>query len=176
MWRWSVNGTNTSKPSAILMLRLSGVLTQKESIGSLLGYSSKRKFLQPTKLLARNWPCESNCVLCDQVTETAAHLCLQCPFAKQVWLLVNSWTNGVIPLPIDLDVHVDDWWRRSLSPLNAAQKRYVAAILMYTCWNLWKERNRRIFEQKSMNPHQVVQLIKEEVNLRRVACRTPEVF
>jgi hypothetical protein len=109
VWRWSANGTNTSKPSAILMLRLSGVLTQKESIGSLLGYSSKRKFLQPTKLLARNWPCESNCVLCDPVTETAAHLCLQCPFAKQLWLLVNSWTNNVIPLLIDLDEHVDDW-------------------------------------------------------------------
>ena len=65
--------------------------------------------LQPTKLLARNWPCESNCVLCDPVTETAAHLCLQCPFAKQLWLLVNSWTNNVIPLLIDLDEHVDDW-------------------------------------------------------------------
>ena len=48
VWRWSANGTNTSKPSAILMLRLSGMLTQKESIGSFPGYSSKRKFLQPT--------------------------------------------------------------------------------------------------------------------------------
>ena len=185
VWRWSANGTYTSKSAYLAQMRGTFCNFDAQAIWHAPTEEKhrffswllvKEKILTADKLLARNWPCESNCVLCDQVTEIAAHLCLQCPFAKQVWLLVNSWTNGVIPLPIDLDVHVDAWWRRSLSPLNAAQKRYVAAILMYTCWNLWKERNRRIFEQKSMNPHQVVQLIKEEVNLRRVACRTPEVF
>jgi hypothetical protein len=33
--------------------------------------------------------------------------------------------------------------------LNQAQKRSVAAILSYTAWNIWKERNRRVFQQKS---------------------------
>jgi hypothetical protein len=38
----------------------------------------------------------------------------------------------------------------SLALLPAAQKRSVAAILMYTSWNLWKERNRRVFLSKML--------------------------
>lgn len=46
---------------------------------------------------------------------------------------------------------------------------------MHTASNLWKERNIRIFEQKLLQPLQVFQLIKEEVNLRRVTCGNPVV-
>ena len=34
------------------------------------------KILTADKLVVRNWPCDTNCALCDQVFETAAHLCL----------------------------------------------------------------------------------------------------
>ena len=123
VWRWSANGTYTSKSAYLAQMRGTFCNFDAQAIwhahteGKHRFFSwllVKEKILTADKLLARNWPCESNCVLCDQVTETAAHLCLQCPFAKQV-------------------LH-------------------------------------------EYNPHQVVQLIKEEVNLRRVACGTPEVF
>jgi hypothetical protein len=68
------------------------------------------------------------------------------------------------------------WRLISMEHLNQAQKRSVAAILSYTAWNIWKERNRRVFQQRSLQPHQVVLLIKEETNLRRVACGTPVVL
>jgi hypothetical protein len=55
-------------------------------------------------------------------------------------------------------------------------RRSVAAMLTYTTWNLWKERNRRVFDSKSLQPHSVFSLIKEEVLLRRVACGHPVVF
>ncbi|KAG2614275.1 hypothetical protein PVAP13_4KG379203 [Panicum virgatum] len=92
------------------------------------------------------------CALCDQEPETGAHL-----------------------LPADQDEGLEDWWTRSLEMLPLVQKRSVAAIQLYTTWNIWKERNRRIFDQKSLQPPQVFQLIREEVNLRRVACGTPVV-
>ena len=124
VWRWSANGTYTSKSAYLAQMRGTFCNFDAQAIwhapteGKHRFFSwllVKEKILTADKLLARNWPSESNCVLCDEVTETAAHMCLQCPsFAKQV-------------------LH-------------------------------------------EYNPHQVVQLIKEEVNLRRVACGTPEVF
>ncbi|OEL32910.1 hypothetical protein BAE44_0006069, partial [Dichanthelium oligosanthes] len=51
-----------------------------------------------------------------------------------------------------------------------------ASVLMYKVWNLWKERNRRVFEGKSAQPQQVVVFIKEEMALRRQACGSPVIL
>jgi hypothetical protein len=42
--------------------------------------------------------------------------------------------------------------------------------MIYTAWNIWKERNRRIFEAKTATPRRVFQLIKDEMALRASAC------
>jgi len=78
-------------------------------------------------------------------------------------------SDGATCLPKKLK-GVEEWWRRCLFPSPQSQKRSVAALLMYTTWNLWKERNRRVFDSKSLQPHNVFSIIKEEVLLRRVTC------
>jgi len=78
-------------------------------------------------------------------------------------------------MPEDPSENVEEWWRRSLSSLSQSQRHPVAAVLMYTTWNMWKERNRRVFDSKSLQPHNVFSIIKEEVLLRRIACVQPAV-
>ncbi|KAF8719547.1 hypothetical protein HU200_024278 [Digitaria exilis] len=53
-------------------------------------------------------------------------------------------------------------------------KRRKAAILIYTTWNLWKERNRRVFDGKSATPQRVLAFIKKEMSLRATACDAVE--
>ncbi|RCV12925.1 hypothetical protein SETIT_2G306000v2 [Setaria italica] len=68
--------------------------------------------------------------------ETAAHLCLHCCYAKEVWLLVSNWTSGIIKVPDRQGEEIEEWWRRSLERLSQNQKRSTAALLMYTLYSM----------------------------------------
>nr|TKW30486.1 hypothetical protein SEVIR_2G041000v2 [Setaria viridis] len=113
------------------------------------------------------------CALCDQVPETASHICLQCCYAKEIWLLVSNWVGSGANLLTGVDGDIHEWWNRLLAPLNANQRRLVAAILMDTTWNIWKERNRRIFDNTTLRPDQVFELIQNDVLTGRRASGTP---
>ena len=122
------------------------------------------------KLIKRAWPCDPTCSLCDQEQETTAHLCLHCVFAQEVWYLMQVWSNGLVKKP-ERGVDIETWWRSSLQLLPKDQRRHVAALLMYTTWNIWKERNRRVFEKKTMTAPLVFNCILEEMGLWQAALR-----
>ncbi|RCV28904.1 hypothetical protein SETIT_5G439700v2 [Setaria italica] len=71
------------------------------------------------------------------------------------------------------DGDIQEWWDSTLKPLKGKHRRSVAAVIMYTTWNIWKERNRRIFDSNSMTAVQLVHLIQNDILLRRTACGTP---
>ncbi|PVH38494.1 hypothetical protein PAHAL_5G271700 [Panicum hallii] len=76
------------------------------------------------------------------------------------------WTTDMVPM-LDPASTVEAWWRSSQRGLPNKLRRLKAAVLMYTTWNIWKKRNRRIFEHRSCQPTQAFELIKEEMELRK---------
>jgi hypothetical protein len=120
------------------------------------------KILTADKLMARQWPCNPLCSLCNQEQETAAHLVLHYSYAKQVWEKMASWTQQLVRPPTD-SLEIIDWWQKELAQLPPKTRRNKAALLMYCAWNIWKERNRRVFDQVSKTPAEVMQEIKAEV-------------
>jgi len=127
------------------------------------------KLLTADKLIKRNWPCNPICPLCDQLEETAEHMCLHCVFAQEVWLLVSNWTEGQVKLPVP-GTTIQEWWNNSMQGLGKKDKQRMAALMIYTSWNVWKERNRRIFQGVAVLPSRILALIKEEMKLRELAC------
>jgi hypothetical protein len=71
------------------------------------------------------------CPLCDQEDETAGHLCLQCVFAQEVWVLVAAWSDNTVTVPGRLQT-LESWWSTGLAYASAADKNKQAAIMIYT--------------------------------------------
>jgi hypothetical protein len=46
-----------------------------------------------------------------------------------------------VKVPDADELEVEVWWSSGLNPLPKKQRRSTASILMYTAWNIWKERN-----------------------------------
>nr|TKW36692.1 hypothetical protein SEVIR_2G456600v2 [Setaria viridis] len=100
---------------------------------------------------------------------TAIHLCLHCSFSKQVWHLVSVWTDGQVCTPTDEQQDLQVWWSIALQALNKQHRRSKAAIIIITAWNIWNERNRRVFQQLTLRLEQVFQRVQEEVAIGRRA-------
>lgn len=59
---------------------------------------------------------------------------------------------------------IADWWSRLCSGDGAKDKtKEEITLAAYTVWNVWKERNRRIFEQKALTAMALAGLIRDEV-------------
>jgi hypothetical protein len=71
---------------------------------------------------------------------------------------------------------VEEWWNSSLQGLPKKSKQSMASLLIYTAWNIWKERNRRVFDGEAALPPRILALIKEEAQLRTLACGDQEVL
>ncbi|KAJ1276395.1 hypothetical protein BS78_05G211800 [Paspalum vaginatum] len=81
------------------------------------------------------------------------HLCLHCPFARAVWDQADPARSP----------NIMDWWEPAFSSLPKSPKRDFNGIVIYTLWNIWKERNRRIFENSALTPLQIALRTKEDV-------------
>ncbi|WVZ78536.1 LOW QUALITY PROTEIN: hypothetical protein U9M48_026231, partial [Paspalum notatum var. saurae] len=141
--------SNSKVPSALLKQNQSGRHMLKANTSSL---PVQAKILTADKLIQRHWPCDPIYMLCEQEEETAVHLCLKCPFTLQ---------------PPSLEVqNIEEWGVAALKNNSKENQKSCAGIFMYISWNIWKERNRRIFEGKSISPQAVLHLAKEEMMLR----------
>jgi len=99
----------------------------------------------------------------------ADHLILQCCFAKEVWHLASLWTQDLVKMPTE-GLPIAAWWEQELAGLPKKLRRTKASLMMYTAWNLWKERNRHSFEHTSSDTVRVLQDIKVEVSVQKLAC------
>ncbi|RCV29020.1 hypothetical protein SETIT_5G449700v2 [Setaria italica] len=87
-------------------------------------------------------PCSTICPLCDQLPENAVHLALQCPFSKLFWFMVGTslGMGDFFAEASQFQHNFQDWWNGVLIRIkNKKQRRSVAAVIMYTIWNIWKE-------------------------------------
>jgi hypothetical protein len=139
-WRWTVDGVYTAKSAYDIQFKGTYCSFFQQHIWKAQAEGKHRffgwllvqsKILTADRLLARSWPCDPICSLCDQAFESAAHLCLHCVYAQEVWLMVATWSEGLVQVPAP-GITLERWWNQALLGVRKEDRRRKSAILLYT--------------------------------------------
>jgi hypothetical protein len=106
------------------------------------------------------------CPLCNLNPEDARHLLINYQFAREVTHLLWSWFQlQGSPSYCSLQQGPTDWLHANAAKANGANLKRATGVLLYCWWNMWKERNKRIFDSVHKNTLQVAYSAKEEIDL-----------
>ena len=118
------------------------------------------------RLERRGWKNYGLCKLCNQVQETAAHLLYKCRFTTRVWAGVKDWLglNNVCPNAWQSITTVNDWWTEVINKKSPSRKA-IMSLAMLISWEIWNERNARVFRNHAKTNNMIVEKIKNEVTM-----------
>jgi hypothetical protein len=171
-WRWTVDGEYTTKSA--YRIQFEGTFSKMKIMPIWKAKAEPKcrffawtllhkKILTANNLSKRNWQHDPICKLCGIEHETPTHLCKDCPFTKEVWELVKQWFGMSILSAIGISGSLQKFWCKCRMKFEKPQRRKFDGIMIYFWWNIWKERNRRTFQQKTLQPRQVALLCKEDI-------------
>ncbi len=156
-WRWSGSGV-FSTLSAYDFLTFDGVRDDKLSflwnskaplrVKIFLWLAAKNRIMMADTLAKRGWCGLTICGLCNRSAETLEHLLFTCSYSRPLW------NNILAGLPIGARLNfwrtgdLTSQWTTLRFKLTDACRKYADTCFAATCWELWKERNDRIFNNK----------------------------
>jgi hypothetical protein len=105
------------------------------------------------------------CPLCKQTEESNNHLFVHCRFTVRIWEQLRDWLGilGLHPRQwTGIDIH--DWWSSLVEGMSPHQKGLFSLALLVV-WEIWKERNARVFRNKLSSSVVIFYLVKAEARL-----------
>eukprot|EP00253_Pinus_taeda_P027306 PITA_27306 len=130
------------------------------------------KILTDDNLQKRGFHSPSRCNLCKVNHESVVHLMLECTFTLQIWTeLLGTLSFGIV-LPSSIPNIFTKWLQRYLGtpPKNKIIRVAWTALPKIICWQVWLERNKRIFRNHEQEAKLVAVKIKSQLkeNLRDI--------
>lgn len=87
---------------------------------------------------------DDSCVLCNQLPETAVHLLLACPTAREVWFRVLHRVGWHAVASWPQVICFADWWSKARKNIPKEDRKCFDTLVISLLW-LWKERNKHIY-------------------------------
>jgi hypothetical protein len=117
--------------------------------------------LTADNMAKKNWDCDPICPLCCCMQETTSHILIHCNYVEPLWNAIAGRFN--LPMFSDMIMfsHPVQW-------VSFLQRKKLG-ILFCFWWQIWKERNRRIFEGKECSVNRVDAIIQEELSVNNLA-------
>ncbi|XP_059070798.1 uncharacterized protein LOC131860404 [Cryptomeria japonica] len=102
----------------------------------------------------------SKCSLCEKVEESINHLLLTCEYSYNCWSWLRKQLNWYSPIPDSVIAMFQAW--PIMNKGYIYEGLWVAAPSMLV-WELWKERNRRIFREDKLEWQQLTNKIEAAI-------------
>lgn len=123
----------------------------------------KHKILTQDQLNKRKWKriWVNHCYMCIKDEETPLHLLLHCQLASHTWNFFREEFQLIWVLPNSIATALCTW------PCPATKTRkslVIKALPAAILWSLWKERNHRVFDNKSLTAAKLIQKIRHTIH------------
>jgi hypothetical protein len=128
---------------------------------------AQNKLLTADLLMVRRWPNSYFCPLCRRSLETAIHLLVECPWARRVWAAVADAHRlpALSPLIWGTPSATLEWIASTIAAATVRDRKRTRSVMLLVLWVLWKERNRRIFDNKDSPVSVVVAEVADELSI-----------
>jgi len=92
------------------------------------------------------------------LTETSNHFFLHCNIFGSIWHFINRWIGTSAAAPFYVLDHFNQF--SYSGGISKVRRSIIQVIWFATVWEIWKERNNRLFNDKVCSVIQVVENIK----------------
>ncbi|XP_078165533.1 uncharacterized protein LOC144560243 [Carex rostrata] len=111
-------------------------------------FKKETRLLTHKLMVRRGFNCSPNCDSCVLgEVESILHLFFTCPKAIQLWDRMEAILGVRL---MTREETVKDTWKKSMSDaarMGMGTKQW-SVYFISTCWTIWKQRNKKIFERK----------------------------
>lgn len=123
------------------------------------------------RLQLRGWPNEYFCQLRIRNLETTRHLFCECQVATKIWEEVANWIQAASLLPENWNQTstMAEWCTDLIAAAAPSRRSGMQSMVTLTIWEIWRERNNRVFRNEARTVRQIVHNIQDEARTWRFA-------
>lgn len=131
-----------------------------------LWLAARNRILIADNFARKGWYGLSLCVLCSADVETLEHILFSCTYARTVWnRLDHGASNSQQLLLSNLSGDLATRWNRSRRSLKGRPKTFFDLYFAAACWELWNQRNMRIFNDRATRSDELGKGVHDTVTL-----------
>lgn len=170
IWRWTPDGKYSSKSAYSMLHTGSTVLQGHELIWKtwaplrvkiFLWLAFQRRHWTGDRRRRHGLDARDTCFLCDQEEESIDHILATCSFTRELWHLILQAIGRQLPVGHPTTAA---WWRRLRRSENGEQRKGLDTLFALVSWQVWKERNARLFREESATHSELLETIKAEAD------------
>ena len=121
----------------------------------------RRRVWTADRLQRRGLPHPASCSFCGSVEENAQHLFMGCAVVNIIWGQILSWANIQRVTPSIQD-NLREWWVHTRVLFTGTTRRKLDTMIVLVAWEVWRERNRRVFDKIVKPINVLIEHIKNE--------------